>query len=171
MRRKTSRKPSPEPPFDWTRAVFLVSCVSKKASTRAPAKDLYLSPWFVKARRYVESTGRPWYVLSAEYGLVHPYEVIEPYDKTLNKVSAGERRLWAAWILGQARARMPNASCIIIFGGKHYREYLVDKLKSVYGAVLAPLAKYRIGEQLQWLDRHAAAMSEARRRRARLRRR
>jgi hypothetical protein len=29
--------------------LFLVSCVSKKRSTPAPARDLYSSEWFVKA--------------------------------------------------------------------------------------------------------------------------
>jgi hypothetical protein len=52
--------------------VNLVSCVSKKKLTAAPSREFYVSPWFVAARRYVEATGDPWYVLSAKYGLVSP---------------------------------------------------------------------------------------------------
>jgi hypothetical protein len=28
--------------------------------------------WFLKSRRYVEQSGAPWFILSAEYGLVPP---------------------------------------------------------------------------------------------------
>src|SRR5690606_9611227 len=38
-------------------ATYWVSCVSGKLSRPAPAKDLYISDWFLKARRYVESKG------------------------------------------------------------------------------------------------------------------
>ncbi len=67
--------------------VYLVSCVSKKRSSRAPAKDLYLSDWFIKARNFVEANGGPWFILSAEHGLVAPDDLLEPYEKTLNTMS------------------------------------------------------------------------------------
>lgn len=57
----------------------LVSCVSKKNDYPCLARDLYVSPWFVGARRYEESLGVPWYILSAKYGLVAPDQVIAPY--------------------------------------------------------------------------------------------
>ena len=53
--------------------------VEEAARTGAGKRTLQL-PWFYKARTYVERTGRPWFVLSAKYGLVHPDEVIAPYD-------------------------------------------------------------------------------------------
>lgn len=49
--------------------VFLVSCVKRKRTSAAPARDLYISDWFVKARRYVERRRARWFILSAEYGL------------------------------------------------------------------------------------------------------
>jgi hypothetical protein len=55
--------------------VYLVSCVSKKRTTPIPARDLYISDWFLKARDHVESTGSPWFILSAEYGLISPPDV------------------------------------------------------------------------------------------------
>lgn len=54
------------------RAFYLISCVSRKRSAPAQARDLYTSDWFLKAREYVESTGSPWFILSAEHGLVPP---------------------------------------------------------------------------------------------------
>ena len=58
--------------------VALVSCVSMKRSTPCQARDLYVSPWFLKARAYVEAGKSPWFILSAEYGLVRPDRVVAP---------------------------------------------------------------------------------------------
>ena len=81
-----------EGPSDSSRAIYLVSCVGQKLKTPAPARDLYTSVWFRKARSYVESTGLPWSVLSAKHGVVHPDEVIAPYDLTLNSMKVADRR-------------------------------------------------------------------------------
>src|SRR6266545_8383566 len=76
-------------------SVYLVSCVSKKRTNPSPARDLYISDWFLKARDYVESTHSPWFILSAEYGLVSPDQVLAPYERTLNTMSKAERNAWA----------------------------------------------------------------------------
>src|SRR3546814_861850 len=57
--------PSPSP-------VFLVACVAAKLDRPAPARDLYASPWFQKARAYVERQGGAWFILSAKHGLTAP---------------------------------------------------------------------------------------------------
>jgi hypothetical protein len=48
----------------------LVSCVKDKLDHPAPAKDLYTSDLFRKARGYAERVGVPWFILSSEHGLV-----------------------------------------------------------------------------------------------------
>ena len=58
------------------RTVYLVSCVGKKRSCAAPARELYASDWFQKARDYVESSGSPWFILSAEHGMISPDQII-----------------------------------------------------------------------------------------------
>ncbi|OSI35263.1 DUF6884 domain-containing protein [Bradyrhizobium canariense] len=58
-----------------TRVAF-VSCVKLKADTARPARDLYVSPWFIGARRYAERNADSWLILSAAYGLVDPDRVI-----------------------------------------------------------------------------------------------
>ena len=77
------------------RKIALVSCVSKKQTSLMPAKDLNCSDWFIKVSKYVQIIADQWFILSAKHGLVHPDEMIAPYDKTLNKMKADERREWA----------------------------------------------------------------------------
>jgi len=133
------------------RTIFLVSCVSKKLPQTAAARDLYQSNWFRLARSYVESRGRPWYILSAEYGLLRPEAVVRPYEKTLNRMSVRERRAWAEAVLSDLRGLVGPGDKVVILAGKKYREFLVPRLEGLGCAVEEPLARLRIGEQKAWL--------------------
>ena len=85
----------------------------KKRSAPAPARDLYTSDLFNKARAYVERTDKPWLVLSAKYGLVHPNDVIAPYDLTLNTMRVADRRRWASRVLTQLEPHLDGIGSII----------------------------------------------------------
>ena len=131
---------------------YLVSCVSAKRKAPSKAKDLYISAWFKKARCYVEGTGCPWFILSAEHGLVHPESVIAPYEKTLNAMHVDQRRQWAARVIHQMKSALPPADSIVVFAGAKYREFITEHLRSRFSEVLFPLEGLRIGEQLSWFS-------------------
>lgn len=133
-------------------AVYLVSCVGKKRTQPSAAKSLYISEWFLKARRYVEATGCPWFILSAEYGLVAPDQAIPPYERTLNTMSVRERRAWARRVEAQMNASLPRSERIVILAGQRYREFLMAYLIGRVSHVEVPLEGLRIGEQLSWLS-------------------
>jgi hypothetical protein len=61
-------------------------------------RDLYKSDWFLKARHYVESTGRPWFILSAKYGLVPPDRILAPHEQSLNAMHKSDRQKWARMV-------------------------------------------------------------------------
>jgi hypothetical protein len=133
-----------------TSGVFLVSCVSKKRSAASPAKELYLSDWFIKARHAVEATGRPWFILSAKYGLVDPATVIETYDTTLKTMGVAERRVWADRVYLEIKERFALPTHFVILAGATYREFLANLLLDWGATIDVPLEGLRIGEQLQW---------------------
>ena len=134
--------------------VYLVSCVSRKSPTAAPAREFYVSPWFVAVRVYVEATRAPWFVLSAKYGLVRPGQVLAPYDETLNKMKIAERRAWASRVTAQMDELMPTVQTVVVFAGLRYREFLMEYMSQRW-TVEVPLEGLGIGEQLQWFKRHA----------------
>ncbi|MEX2119395.1 MAG: DUF6884 domain-containing protein [Pirellulales bacterium] len=138
---------------DRGHTVYLVSCVGQKLGESSLAKDLYVSDWFKKARSYVEATGYPWFILSAEYGLVAPDQRIAPYEKTLNAMTAGERRQWASKVITQLDEAMPGLTHAVFLAGQRYREFLASHLESRKVAVAVPMEGLRIGEQLSWLSR------------------
>lgn len=131
--------------------VHLVSCVSKKRAQPSPARALYLSAWFVKARAYVEAQGGPWYILSAEHGLLSPDRVVAPYERTLNTMGVAERRVWAARVTEQLDEEGIRAGRIVVLAGQRYREFLLPTLHARAASVEVPMEGLRIGEQLAWL--------------------
>ena len=136
------------------RTVHLVSCVKKKRPKCSRAKDLYVSDWFIKARRFVESTGCPWRILSAKYGLVSLEQVIAPYEKTLKAMPAPERLQWAKNVEAQIAKSLPDVERVVFLAGQPYREYLAARLERRGIDVEVPMEGLRMGEQLSWLGRH-----------------
>ena len=138
-----------------SKALFLVSCVSQKRQGRSRARDLYLSPWFLKARDYVEATRMPWFILSAEHGLLHPDTEVSPYERTLNTMPVAERRAWASRVLEALRPHLPGTEQVVLLAGDRYREFLMPSLKAACRDVRVPMEGLKIGFQLQWLGANA----------------
>lgn len=137
----------------------LVSCVARKRQSPAPAKALYISDWFVKARQVVEMEGWRWLILSAKYGLVDPDRQIEPYEKTLNNMSAAERRSWASDVWKALEPCLGNVRSIVFLAGGKYREDLEPRLRGRGIEVEVPMKGLRIGEQLAWLNRRLTRLA------------
>ena len=149
-----SREAAPPAASRDPHTLYLVSCVKTKRHTLAPAKDLYVSPWFRKARAVIEKTGDPWRILSAEYGLLHPDEEVRPYERTLNAMGVQERRAWAEGVLVHIETRLDGVDTIVFFAGRRYREFLEPALRSRGLGVSVPMIGLSQGRQMQWLDAH-----------------
>ena len=133
------------------RRLFLVSCVKTKLAKPAAAKDLYISDWFRKARACVERKGGAWRILSAKYGLVHPDDVIRPYEKTLNTMRVAERRVWAQDVLNALEPSLADADTVVFFAGERYREFLEPWLTNRGIRLDVPMRGLSQGRQLAWL--------------------
>ncbi len=138
--------------------IFLVACVKGKVDHPAPARDLYTSAWFNKAKAFVEATGKPWYILSAEHGLVDPNTTLRPYDKTLYKMTPTQRRAWGRKVGAQLTDILPPHSRVAVLAGKVYRKPIWNTLKDVALRVYVPMEGLQIGEQLRWLTQAAAKL-------------
>lgn len=147
-----STRTLPKKPFDLTGALVLVSCVKSKLGHPAPARELYTSAWFQKARDIVEASGVRWFVLSSRYGLVAPTVEIAPYDYTMNSLGVNQRRAWAAGVLKMLLPLLTNEKRVVMFAGDRYREFLVEPLERRGIEVEVPMAHLRRGEQLSWLS-------------------
>ena len=134
-----------------THCRYLVSCVGKKKSRPAWAEEFYTSSWFLKARADVESTGMPWFVRSAEHGLLSPGQRVSPYEKTLHRMALVDRRLWAQRVLRQLDAAGVVDGRVVFLAGQRYRAFLAPRLVAQGLEVEVPMEGLGIGQQLRWL--------------------
>jgi len=144
--------------------IILVGCVSQKEPTPMPARHLYTGELFRRRRRFAEKSGSQWFVLSALYGLVDPETVVEPYDVALKRLSKDDQRAWGLRVAKQLEARFGSLRGLTfeVHAGEEYATALVRPLQERGAALERPLKGLRIGEQLQWYDRHASAPSTSR---------
>lgn len=139
--------------------VALVSCVKTKRKADSPARDLYTSPLFQGMRRYAERNADAWYILSAKYGLLHPDEVVAPYEQTLNAMRKADRLAWAERVQQALLKLLPPGAEVVILAGNRYRENLVPYLKGHGFAVAVPMTGLAFGQQLRWLKEHVTEHS------------
>jgi len=137
--------------------VILVSCVSKKVKRRAKAEILYQSPWFRKARTLVKQTNAEWRILSAKHGVLHPEEVIAPYDLSIRDMNREDYLEWGKRVRQELyedlieREERPGE--VVVMAGRDYRKPIIEWLRKVMGKVSVPMKGLGIGQQLQWLNR------------------
>jgi hypothetical protein len=104
-----------------------------------------------------------WFVLSAEYGVVEPDQVIEPYDRSLADISIAARRSWSAKVLKHLTETLGDlrAYRFEIHAGANYFAYgVADGLRAAGAAVSIPTEGLRQGEQLQYYGRAETSATE-----------
>lgn len=132
--------------------LILVGCGARKLAYPAPAQDLYTGALFRAARAYAEAHAAAWYILSAQYGLVPPDQVIAPYDVYLPRLTTAERAAWGAQVAAQLAAlALPDTVRWTLLAGRAY----CDRVRrGLSGPVSAPLAGLGIGQRIAWLRAH-----------------
>ena len=131
--------------------IVLISCVKKKLDHQAKAKELYISPLFCLNLKYAYYMNpNAIYILSAKYGLLELEQLIDPYEKTLNKMNAIERKSWAKKVIDSLKQKADLKSDLIIFlAGRIYRQHLIPEIQHFE----IPLEGLPFGIQLSELKR------------------
>lgn len=136
--------------------IGLVGCSATKLDRPAPARELYVSPLFVKASAYAEATCQRWYVLSAKHGLVKPDQVLEPYDVAL----AANGLDWYSHIGHQLQLELRGVQDphLVVLAGTFYRKFLYPYCQWPF---TIPMKGMGIGQQLAWLSNELRAVAAA----------
>jgi hypothetical protein len=79
-------------------SVGLVGCAKDKAGTARPARLLYDSQLFRAASAYAAARYDHWRILSGRHYVLHPDEVIEPYDQPVAGMVKAVREHWASMV-------------------------------------------------------------------------
>jgi len=134
----------------------LIGCSASKLSGSHHAKDLYIGALFKAAKAYCEHNQLQYLILSANYGLIWPTELIRDYDLPINHLSKSERAAWGIRVLRRLDSLSMTSrskSCLFLAGSAYY-EPLAGRLPNVQ----LPLKGLGIGQQKAWL-RNAMAVA------------
>jgi hypothetical protein len=128
--------------------------VKEKLAAPAAARDLYVSPLFKKERAHAEQSSLPWFILSAEHGLVAPDEWLAPYERYLPDTPSSFRRAWGVWVIERLEllAGSLRRQTIEIHAGSAYVDALRGPLASKGASLFEPLAGLAMGQRLAWYN-------------------
>jgi cytoplasmic iron level regulating protein YaaA (DUF328/UPF0246 family) len=88
------------------------------------------------------------FILSAKYGLVDLEQELEPYEQTLNTMSASEIKLWSEKVREQIGGKIDLKNDEVVFlAGEKYRKHLLP----FFDKTSVPLKGLGIGKQLHYL--------------------
>lgn len=135
---------------------ILIGCVSQKNTDPMPAKDLYRSELFRRRRLWAEASRRPWWIVSAEYGLVGPDQVVAPYDTRIGRLPADAKAKLADSIADDLERGLGSLAgkVLELHAGDEYVLAIGPTLQRRGAQVFRPLQGLRIGEQLGWYGDH-----------------
>lgn len=127
---------------------YIVACGEKKSAYPAKVKDLYQGNYFNACFNYAREMSDSIYILSAKHGLVHPDEVIAPYNLRIGSEGSvtWQEVKEQAYNLGIADDE------VVILGGSDYVKFA----KKVWPNAVQVL-KGGLLTQIKWLGEQARA--------------
>lgn len=98
---------------------------------------------FRREREYAGRSRVPWFVLSAEHGLLAPSSALAPYNRRLTTESAAYRHDWGQRVLTHLREQVGSLSGLIIeiHAGSAYTDPIRDVLQAEGARLREPLAR------------------------------
>lgn len=123
------------------RVCTVVSCGASKQDLApgetVPARELYDSSVHTCKDRYGQHSDG-YYILSAEYGLVHNQTELAEYDRTLDNMSDLQVRAWGRAVARDLADVLESFDAVVLIGSKTYVGALEDHFETLPAAVLTP---------------------------------
>jgi len=135
-------------------AVLLLGGVNLTADSPQMVRDLDLPELFRERRTCAEEQGLPWFVLSAEKGLLRPDDLVAPHDLDLEAQPASYRLAWGAWVIERLRHEVGSLKGVRleVHAGDAYADALAEA---------AQVAGARLIRTLQGLGPRQADLADA----------
>jgi hypothetical protein len=130
--------------------------VKSKKDRPAPAKDLYTSALFRRQRAYAEAAGVPWFILSAEHGLVQPDEWLAPYERYLPDTTPAYQQAWGRFVAERLELLLGSLDGrrVEVHASGDYVRAIRGPLEAKRAELLTPLEGLAQGERLRWYSHH-----------------
>lgn len=142
--------------------LILVGCVAGKLAGRSPVpvRELYRSTLWGLRRRYAESRGVMWGVVSAGLGVVPCTAMATPYETKVSSIIGETRDDWVRMSRAAIRRILwpdgePQVARIEVIAGAAYVALVREAVAGLPVGVSAPLAGMGIGDRQGWLKRQS----------------
>lgn len=135
--------------------IVLVEPDREQGPHAAPAGELFTGPLFTREKAYARWTGAPWFVLSGEYGLLTPDQVVGPSDHRLFTGSPEHRAAWGAWTVARLEllaGPLRRARVEVHAATPAVSEALRPHLLGLGAYVLEPLRGLSVPDRIAWYD-------------------
>ena len=112
-----------------------------------------ISHVFRRARDFCEREYGEWYILSTQYYLLAPNQVIGSGEPPLVTLQAAERQAWAERVAQQMRERGERSVepiVFVLYGSQRYAELLTRA--APFATFELPLAGMSLRDRLHWYD-------------------
>lgn len=109
--------------------IVFIGCGASKMKNACKAKNMYVGNYFRLCLAYAQTftTQDNIYILSAKYGVLPLEKVIEPYNRTLNKMNKQEKQDWKDMVIKQLTDIGINKDVEVAFiCGTNYYNLLED---------------------------------------------
>jgi len=121
-------------------AVLLLGCVSLTVDAPRLARDLDVSDLVGQRRAEAEDQGLPWFVLSADRGLLRPDDLVSPHDLDLREQPASYRLAWGAWVIERLRHELGSLTGVRleVHAGEAYAGALAEAAHEAGATLIRP---------------------------------
>lgn len=144
--------------YEAEEVVVLAGCGKEKREDGREhyAKDLYTSNYFRPKRLIAEAYADLWYILSAKHELLHPYQPVGYYERSLKDLDDEETAEWARRVTSALDVRrdlfrQSSAEAVVVLAGSDYYDPLADALDDLPLRVETPLRGLKFHDQMSWL--------------------
>lgn len=138
--------------------LVIIGCGKSKIWDKNPwagpqkASNVYVGPYFKAKRRFAESRGCDWMILSGKYGFVRPDFIIpQSYNATFNRPSTCP--ISVQELRQQVEERgLSRYDEITVLGGGKYIEKIRDAFCDTRARIETPFAGYPMGQQMHMIN-------------------
>jgi hypothetical protein len=137
-----------------TLTVALVGCGKQKLQVRSKAHEMYVGQLFKLSFAHAKKNADDVLIISALHGLLSPYEEIDYYDLSLNKLLKSEREDWANKVVDELFMAYPLTRLRIVFyAGLTYIQPILESAYSQegYWDIENPMEGLDLFQRLHWL--------------------